>query len=272
MIELLQITNDPEFARHCDCLGGFRMFVDLERNGKAQRQAGRSTFISTHQNTDIDRVKAVLRQSRLMVRLNPLYPGTPDEVDDAIERGADMLMLPMFRAESDVADFCAIVKGRVPVVPLLETREALLSLERWIGLPGLGEVFVGLNDLHVSLGCTFMFEPLAQGLIDEVARAARRVRLPFGFGGIARIDEGMLAGRDVLAEHLRLGSSAVILSRTFHRSGSLTSFEHEVAALRALEASLRQRDSHLVETERLRIARRIRDIAADMELRREAGV
>ena len=42
MIEFLQITNDPQLAALCDKLPGMRVFVDLERNGKALRQAGRS--------------------------------------------------------------------------------------------------------------------------------------------------------------------------------------------------------------------------------------
>jgi hypothetical protein len=53
MLELIQITNDPAFARRCDALGGFRLFVDLERLGKAERQAGRNTFISAHEIEDI---------------------------------------------------------------------------------------------------------------------------------------------------------------------------------------------------------------------------
>ena len=48
MLELTQITNDPAFARYCDVLAGFRLFVDLERLGKAQRQVRCNTFISTH--------------------------------------------------------------------------------------------------------------------------------------------------------------------------------------------------------------------------------
>jgi hypothetical protein len=98
---------------------------------------------------------------------------------------------------------------------LLETRRPLASLDDWVARPGLAEVFVGLNDLHLSLGCAFMFEPLAQGHLDRVAGAGAPARLGFGFGGIARLDEGLLPGRDVLAEHVRLGSRAVILSRTF---------------------------------------------------------
>jgi hypothetical protein len=64
MLELIQITNDPAFAQRCDALGGFRLFVDLERLGKAERQAGRNTFISTHQVEDVGRVKRVLRSRR----------------------------------------------------------------------------------------------------------------------------------------------------------------------------------------------------------------
>ena len=39
------------------------LFVDLERLGKAERQAGRDTFISTHGVEDVGRVKQVLRRS-----------------------------------------------------------------------------------------------------------------------------------------------------------------------------------------------------------------
>ncbi|MDO8276620.1 MAG: aldolase/citrate lyase family protein [Burkholderiaceae bacterium] len=271
MIELLQITNDPDFARRCDAMPGMRLFVDLERHGKAERQAGRSTFISTHAPHDVGRIKAVLTRSRLMVRLNPLHADTPAEVDDALAQGADCLMLPMFRSAQELADFSRIVAGRAPIVPLLETAQALSSLDEWIATPGLGEVFVGLNDLHLSLGCRFMFEPLAQGLIDRVAVAARRQGLPFGFGGIARLDEGALPGRDVLAEHVRLGSGAVILSRTFHRSDSPRAFEDEVAALRQAEAALALRTPAQQESDRLRVAAAVARIAADMAGRPQPG-
>jgi hypothetical protein len=80
MIELFQITNDPDFARRCDALDGVRVFVDLERLGKAERQAGRNTFISVHQMDDVARVKAVLKRARLMVRVNPMNPDSAAEV------------------------------------------------------------------------------------------------------------------------------------------------------------------------------------------------
>lgn len=264
MIELIQITNDPAFARRCDALDGMRLWVDLERHGKAQRQAGRNTFISTHELDDVGRVKSALRRSRLMVRVNPLHDDSESEVEAVLSQGADLLMLPMFHDGDTLRRFCSVVKGRAPVVPLLETAGALATLGDWIDTPGIGEVYVGLNDLHLSMGDRFMFEPLARGDVDRVAHAARSRGLRFGFGGIARLDEGLLPGRDVLGEHLRLGSGAVILSRTFHRPEVTARFEHEVWSLREAEAALNARAPEQVEADRIRVARRVAEIAAQV--------
>ena len=264
MLELIQITNDPAFARRCDAWGGCRLCVDLERLGKAERQAGPNTFISVHDLEDVARIKAVLRRSPLMVRVNPINPETPAEVDAVLARGADLLMLPMFTQAHELRDFAALVAGRAPIVPLLETAAALDCLEDWIATPGLTEIYVGLNDLHLSLGHRFMFEPLALGLVDRVARAAHRQGLRFGFGGVARLDEGHLPGRDVLAEHLRLGSGSVILSRTFHRDGEGDPFEAEVAKLRQAELELARRSPPQVEADAARIGGIIQRIAAGM--------
>lgn len=264
MLELIQITNDPAFARRCDALGGFRLFVDLERMGKAERQAGRNTFISAHGLDDVGRVKRVLRHSPLMVRVNPLHAGTREEVEGALAQGADQLMLPMFSQASHVREFARLVAGRVPVVTLLETAAGLACLDEWIGTPGLAEVYVGLNDLHLSLGHRFMFEPLALGMVDRVAAAARAHGIRFGFGGIARLDEGLLPGRDVLGEHLRLGSGSVILSRTFHRGDERDSFEAEVSRLRRAEQELAGRSPAQVAQDARRVAGVIESIAAGM--------
>ena len=258
MIDLLTITNLPELAARCDKMPGMRLFVDLERNGKAARQKGHDTFISTHHLDDVVRIKAVLKHSRLMVRVNPFQSDNPEasqaEVDAVLARGADMIMLPMYSHAEELRKFADIVAGRVPIIPLLETPAALHTLDDWIDTPGIHEVFVGLNDLHRLLGCSFMFEPLLLGHIDRVAAACKVRGLRFGFGGVARMDEGTLPGRDVLAEHVRLGSQAVILSRTFNRADihvGEKSFEQAVAALRTAELALGLRSSEYVEKDRL---------------------
>lgn len=264
MLDLIQITNDPALARRCDALEGIRLFVDLERMGKAERQAGRNTFISLHTLEDVGRIKSVLRRSRLMVRLNPLHGGTATEVDDAIAQGADLLMLPMFADAAALREFARIVDGRRGIVPLVETAGALRSVGDWVATPGLWEVFVGLNDLHISMGLKFMFEPLAMGDVDAIARIVKAQGLRFGFGGIARLQEGLLSGRQVLGEHLRLGSDSVILSRTFHRDDPSAVFEDEIAALRQAERELAARDVAQVDADAHEVVRRIRAIATGL--------
>ena len=264
MIDLLTITNLPELAARCDQMPGIRLFVDLERNGKAARQKGHDTFISTHHLNDVGLIKAVLKQSRLMVRVNPVQmdnlAASKAEVDAVLGQGADMIMLPMFSHPEEMRAFTDMVAGRASIVPLLETPGALRSLDSWIDTPGIHEVFVGLNDLHLSLGCSFMFEPLLEGHVERVATAARARGLRFGFGGIARMDEGTLPGHDVLAEHVRLGSGAVILSRTFNRADTQVSekpFEQAIAELRVAELELGLRSLAQIEKDRLRTHRLI---------------
>ena len=142
MMDFLQITNDPDMARRCDALPGMRLFVDLEVHGTAARQAGRNTFISTHQPQDVGRVKAALRRSQLMVLVNPLHEGTAAELDTVLTQGADLVMLPMFQTPEELRAFSRLVAGLAPVVALLETAGALHSLDAWVDTPGLSEVFV----------------------------------------------------------------------------------------------------------------------------------
>ena len=268
MFDLLAITNSPDTAACLDLIEGLRVFIDLERNGKAQRQSGRNTFISTHTVDQIAPVKAVLNHAKLMVRVNPYQPhnvaACATEIGAVLAQGADMIMLPMFKNAADLQAFARLVDGRVPIVALLETAAALESLEDWINTPGLYEVFVGLNDLHVSLGSSFMFEPLAIGHVERVAQAAKVHGLRFGFGGIARLNEGALSGRDVLAEHVRLGSNAVILSRTFFNTDSAESAIHAIADLRRCESALALRSSVEVKTDQERITALIHQLAKQL--------
>ncbi|HEY1226813.1 MAG TPA: aldolase, partial [Ramlibacter sp.] len=175
-----------------------------------------------------------------------------------------LLMLPMFSRPDELQQFSSLVGGRVPFTALLETAGALRTLPDWVGTPGLEEVYVGLNDLHLSLGHRFMFEALALGLLDDVAAIVHGQGLRFGFGGIARVHEGLLPGHDVLAEHLRLGSRAVILSRTFYREDGDAAFEREVTALREAELLLAQRPPQQVQADRVRIAATIEQIASGL--------
>ena len=257
-MDFIQITNDPDFAAFAVRCGVARIMVDLERHGKQERQGGLGTFISDHVAADVAIVRRAVPRAELIVRINPLHDASATEIDQAVADGASHLMLPMFRRADEVAQFVAWVAGRAHTLALLETRDALDSLPQWAGLNGLDEIYVGLNDLHRELGLRFMFQPLADGVVDRVANVAKQHGKRFGFGGIARLDEGLLPGRVVLGEHLRLGSGSVILSRTFNRerieapeSDWQTIYAEQIRSLRHAAQVLSQREPAEIESDRL---------------------
>jgi hypothetical protein len=216
-MNLFFITNSVQLAQFAIEQGADRIFVDLETLGKNERQGHLDTLISSHSVADVAAVRKVVPPGRLMVRINPINEGTVDEVEDVIAAGADIIMLPMFRTPREVELFVAAVDGRARTMLLVETVGAMESLRECIAVRGVDEVHIGLNDLHLELRKRFMFELLADGTVDRMAQVLNDALVPFGIGGVARVGEGMLPAELILAEHARLGSTAAILSRTFHR-------------------------------------------------------
>ncbi|MBV6285868.1 aldolase/citrate lyase family protein [Pseudomonas aegrilactucae] len=219
-MKLLMITNCPEMASFAIQSGVDRIFVDTEILGKEARQGHLSTVISRHTLDDVRHVRSAVPAGRLLVRINPIYEGSQAEIDQAIEAGADILMLPMFRSADEVRTFTQAVGGRARCNLLVETVGAANSLRECLEVPGVDEVHIGLNDFHLEQGLDFMFELLVNGTVDEMAAILREAGMPFGIGGVARVGEGMLPAELLMAEHARLGSTAAILSRTFHGGSS----------------------------------------------------
>jgi hypothetical protein len=239
MMKLMLITADETMARDAQAAGVDRIFIDLEYINKSERQIGRNTFISHHKVEDVARLKKVMSTGELLVRVNPVHPNLKTELEAVIAGGADVVMLPMVVDAEDVREFVALVAGRVRVCVLLETPQALVRLDDILAVPGIDEVYVGLNDLHIGMKLTFMFELLSGGIVEYMAGKFKARGLPFGFGGMAKIGEGMLPAENILGEHGRLGSEMVILSREFRnevggRVGPVN-LKEEVAKVRAKE-------------------------------------
>lgn len=233
--KLMILASTPEDALSAQEAGVDRIFYDLEYIGKSERQRGRDTVKYHNDINDIPKLRKVIGSSKLLVRTNPIHPYTASEVEKAIEFGADILMLPMVMDKHDVETYVGLVKGRARICIMIETAASMTRLDDIIAVPGVDEVFVGLNDLHISLGLSFLFEPLAGGLLDYIANKCHRKGMPFGFGGIARIGDGILPADMILGEHVRLGSTSVILSRTFKGGDSplAIDFAAEVGKVRA---------------------------------------
>lgn len=214
-LTLMYITNDPDIALIAEKYGVQRIWIDLETLGKEERQKGMNTVKSQHTINDIKLIKPILTKAELLVRINPWNNNSEKEIDDVIAAGADMIMLPMWKTKGEVESFLRTVGGRCKTTLLLETREATKCIDEVLKNGGIDEIHIGLNDLHLSFGLTFMFELLTNGVVEELCGKIRRYGIPYGFGGIAKIGDGLLPAENIIAEHYRLGSTRAILSRTF---------------------------------------------------------
>lgn len=228
------IENDLKLIQRYDAIGVDRIFIDLEGLGKKERQGHLDTVISNHSVYDIKNIKPLLKNSKLLVRINPINQNSKQEIDTCVNYGADILMLPMFKTKKEVETFISFVNKRAKVCLLLETTQALCRIDEILEVDGIDEIHIGLNDLHLAMNLDFMFELLSGGLIDYLVSKIKIKNIPFGFGGIATLDSGMISGEMILKEHIRLDSTMVILSRAFKNAATenFDKFEQEFVKLK----------------------------------------
>ena len=244
-LDLMYITNNPAVALIAEKYGVSRIWIDLETLGKEERQKNMNTVKSHHTVNDISVISNMLSTSEMLVRINPWNETSADEIESVISAGADRIMLPMWKSIAEVKAFLETINSRVHTTLLLETKEAVEIIDEVLEQPLLDEIHIGLNDLHISYGLTFMFELLSNGVVERLCQKCKAKGIPYGFGGIARIGEGTLPAESIVMEHYRLGSSRVILSRSFCNTDEITDiasveniFSENMTMLRAYENSL----------------------------------
>ena len=248
MLKLMYITNRPEIAQIVENAGVERIFIDMEHIGKMDRQGGMDTVQCHHTIEDIRAIKKALTKSKIMTRCNPIHEATSEycsskeEIDAAIEAGADILMLPYFKTAKEVQEFVRLVDGRAKTLPLIETPEAVVCIDEILEIDSIDEIFVGLNDFSLGYGMKFMFQLLVDGTVERLCEKFKAKGIPYGFGGIAALGKGMLQSERVIAEHYRLGSTCAILSRSFCNTNIVTDldevrrvFDVDLKAIRAWE-------------------------------------
>jgi hypothetical protein len=225
-VHLLLVTGDARLAGRAYDAGIDRVFVDLEQRGKAQRQAGRGLFLSTHSMEDVEAIRSAVPEIVLMVRINPFHDGTESEIRRVVGCGADVVMLPMVELPEQVADAAEIIAGSARLSVLIETTHGLAALARTVRVRGLDEVHIGLNDLAMSMAKATLFDPLCDGTVDAAAAVVGAAELPFGFGGVTAPGvQGLPVDPNlVIAEHVRLHSHTALLGRSFR-----SHFENDTA-------------------------------------------
>ena len=276
MLKLMYITNRPDIAQIAESAGVDRIFVDMEFIGKDERQKGLDTVKSRHTFLDIANIKQAVEMAEVLARINPIhdplpdYPGSAVEIDRTIAAGADIIMLPYFKTPEEVRTFLKLVNGRARTMLLLETREAVEHVDEILSIPGIDEIHIGINDLSISYGKRFMFELLADGTVEQLCFKFRKKGIPFGFGGIASLGNGLLPSEYVIKEHYRLGSTCVILSRSFcdvmkiHHIGIINdTFIKGVRKIRELEQECAPHSEYFRKNQRM-VEQKVAEICADM--------
>ena len=215
-LELMYITNDIVLAQIAEECGVNIIFIDVEMEGKADRQYGRYTVISNHKLSDVAKLRPFIKKSEILVRVNSPEYTSRSEIETAIENGADIVMLPYYKNNDDVRKFIKSVNGRAKVWLLLETPEAVDILDETLTIKGIDRIHIGLNDLHIDYHKKFMFELLTDGTVEKICNKIKVSGIPYGIGGIARLGKGMVKSNNIIVEHHRLGSTSAILSKSFY--------------------------------------------------------
>jgi hypothetical protein len=266
-LKLMYITNNPNIAQIAEKSGVDWIFVDLEVNGKKERQGHLDTVISCHHIDDVKKIKEVLSTSLLLVRVNPIYKESKKEINKVIDNGADIIMLPFFHDEKEVKIFIKYVDQRAQICLLLETPEAVKNLDKILNIEGIDYIHIGLNDLHIGYSKKFMFELLSDGTVESLCKKIGEKNILYGFGGIAQLGQGALPSENIIAEHYRLSSSMAILSRSFCDAEKIIDinkiasiFKTGVSNIRKYESKLEKESANFFEENRNDVCLKIEKI------------
>lgn len=241
-MELLIIENNLDKIIQYQDIGIDIIFLDLEIIGKIERQGHLNTVISKHHNIeDVKLIRNVIKNSKLLVRCNPIHKNSYDEINRIIDYGAQEIMLPYFKTIREVETFLEIVNNRVDVNLLFETPQSIFRLENILKLGQINNIHIGLNDLHLGLGLNFMFEILASDIFSTIINTINKSGIPYGIGGIASLNKGDVRGELVLAEYYRLGANRTIISRSLVNScKNISELEVEIKSIRSHWDNLHQ--------------------------------
>jgi hypothetical protein len=258
VFRLTLLTADPAWAAAAEAAGVQRIGVDLERLGKAERQAGHDTRLSQDRWEDLSAVAATLRHAHAFARLNPMHDGSAAEVETALSCGARVLMLPFFRAADEVERFVALVRGRAEVMALVETAPALMRIREIIAVRGVDEIMLGLNDLRLQFGAANHFEVLASPVMDGVCEVLRAAGRPFSIGGVARSGDASMPvpSELVYAQYPRLGATGGWVTRSFLKGLAVGDLDRAIAVLRRELSDWASQDSATLAAAHGELARR----------------
>ena len=257
--DLFLFSTQPHVVRDVVSSGAAGIVIDWERAGKHDRQRAADTEINEHTVADLRRVRAAT-DARILCRVNPVGPTTSSEIDEAIEAGADEILLPMVRTVDEVLTALEAVRGRRGLGILVETAAAVHCAAALARLP-LSRVYVGLNDLMIDRGDTNIFSAVLDGTVERVRS---HFDVPFGFAGLTLVGRGRpIPCRLLMAEMARLDCRFSFLRRSFHRDIRESCAPEAIPEMLAALAAARRRGTADAAREHGELLDAIRSMSAE---------
>ena len=213
------------------------VFVDWEVNGKAMRQEG---FDTSLQAVDLAETLRIRNSTPLpvIVRINPFKAGeTEDEVQRALDAGADRLMLANATSVESVEHYLRILDGRAEPGIMIESKALLEQKSELARLPWTFG-YIGLNDLMISSGNANIWQAVVDGTVREIFEVFSDRAI--GFGGITAVEGGFPVPFKLLAAAMvQQRSRFSMLRRSFFRDVPAAGWLDEIQRVDALFDELR---------------------------------
>ncbi|MFO1518675.1 MAG: aldolase/citrate lyase family protein [bacterium] len=251
--QLLLFSVDPKLIPQAVAAGVKGVLVDWESIGKRERQASADTEINRATPEDLAKVRACT-EALVICRLNRYDESRKEEIELALRRGADEILLPMVQTAEEVEKAIEQVNGRSRLGILVETVPALRHLKRLAELP-LSRVYVGLNDLAIERKSPQLFAPLLDGILEEIRGA---FYTPFGFGGLTLPHLGVpVPCRLLLGEMARLDCQFTFLRRSFYRDTRPERWPSQIPSILEAFEQARRRSADQIEQDRTELRQAI---------------
>ncbi|HCM82985.1 MAG TPA: hypothetical protein DIS76_00280 [Rhodospirillaceae bacterium] len=177
-----------------------------------------------------------LRPDGEELRRNPNYLGK------VIAAKPDYVFYPNAEDISEVRSLSStIAASGAKFVAMIETQQGLDALSDILAIDTVGAAYMGLHDFSKSMGCQYVFEPILQGCLDQLASGARQAGKPFGFTSISlALTDEMITS--LIKEHARLGSTMTLASVSRLRAIGRPSLQQALTELSKLYRDAKLQD------------------------------
>jgi 2-keto-3-deoxy-L-rhamnonate aldolase RhmA len=152
------------------------------------------------------------------------------EIQQVLDKGADLILLPMIKSPTEVKKFLSILDGRAQSGILIETVEAVSCAEQIANLT-VDVIYVGLFDLSLSRNDSNIFKPLVDGTVEKLRNVFKHES--FGVGGLTTVDSGYPVPCLQLMSHLtRLKCDFTFLRNSFKKDIQNKDINQEICSIR----------------------------------------